>query len=375
MQKLNLLLCTIIFSFTASAFAKNDLGSTVDSFIHNFEKEKNSISGGAIAVIYKGHVIYKNTFGHEKDSNSPKITSRTLFPLASVSKPVSATAVALLVANGVLNLDEKYNLPYLQNPVNIKNILGHTTGYKFSGNIEIEHGDKRDKILKLLKVQSPTCQPGECYSYSNTTFSLIEEALNTKNLDLQLAIKNLRIALNTDGIQVVPLPANMRVAYPHIVTNNRFSFFRRVLPFPKYYPKAAPAAAGVFASLDGMIEIFKFNFGYRPDLISKEILTLFHTPLSFNRDIARWHTKWPIPIRKIESYYGVGWRILKPKPYPDKNLIFHSGTISGIKTFIGFIPAEEIGIIVLTNENSNFCFKTGISFWGKFLNKQIVSNT
>ncbi len=340
----------------------------LNNFTEKLEAEQDQIAGGAVAIIYKGQVIYKHTFGHEKDKNSPPITSSTLFPLASVSKPVSATAIALMVSQGILNLEEKYNIPFLQFPVNLKNILGHTTGYRFSGNIEIEHGEKRNRILQALKLQYPTCQPGDCYFYSNTTFSLLEEALNTKNLDLPSAIEKLRSALNTDGIQVVPLPSNMRVAYPH-APSSRYQFLKKVLPFPAYYPKAAPAAAGVFASLDGMIEIFKLNFGYRPDLISNKTLEQFHQPIIANRDIARWHTKWPIPVSKIESYYGVGWRILKAKAYPEKQLIFHSGTISGIKTFIGFIPAEDIGIIILTNETSDFCFRYGINFWSKFLRK------
>ncbi|GAA5251909.1 hypothetical protein [Candidatus Rickettsia kedanie] len=30
-----------------------------------------------------------------------------------------------------------------------------------------------------------------------------------------------------------------------------------MLPFPPYYPKTIPASAGIFASISGMIEIFK----------------------------------------------------------------------------------------------------------------------
>lgn len=40
--------------------------------------------------------FYKTTFGNQK-GNSGVITDKTLFPLESVSKAVSATAIALMV--------------------------------------------------------------------------------------------------------------------------------------------------------------------------------------------------------------------------------------------------------------------------------------
>lgn len=77
--------------------------------------------------------------------------------------------------------------------------------------------------------------------------------------------------------------------------------------------------------------------------------------------------KWPCDRNKIESYYGIGWRILKAKQYPGKDLIFHSGYIGGIRSFIGFIPSEEMGIIILTNQDTKLPVQNGIDFWGAFL--------
>ncbi|AFC69117.1 serine hydrolase [Rickettsia amblyommatis] len=67
--------------------------------------QKYELQGGAIAILYKGEVIYKTTFGNQK-GNSGVITDKTLFPLASVSKAVSATAIALVVDQESLDFDE-----------------------------------------------------------------------------------------------------------------------------------------------------------------------------------------------------------------------------------------------------------------------------
>ncbi len=352
----------------ASDFTRADKAQRIETFIKNLNAHKNEVHGGAIAILYKGHVVYKSTFGYQKDKFSEHITPKTLFPLASVSKAVSASALALMVEDGTLSLDEHYKLPYLQNPVTMKNILSHTTGYRFSGNNEIEVGYSRAKLLKTLEAQKPVCNPGNCYSYSNTTFSLIEEALNSKSLNLDAAMKKLRDMLHTNEIQIEPIDPDTPVAYPHVVRSTKRRFFFKLLPMPPYYPKVVPAAAGVFASLDGMIEVFKLNFGYRPDLISKETLDIFHTPVTPNYDLMRWNIDWGFPKKKLRSYYGLGWRIIQNVDKPEKSLIFHSGHISGVRSFIGYLPEEELGMIFLTNQDDAFSVKKGFEFWGMFLN-------
>lgn len=389
----------ITFVYSAKSFAQNTLNhplpEQVQKFIDKLEADEPNLQGGAVAILHYGQVVYKNTFGHRRGKEG-RITSKTLFPLASVSKPVTATALALLVQDGVLNLSESYQLPYLKYPVNLKHILSHTTGYKFSGNVLIERGLNRQKLLQQLKYHQPSCEPGGCYLYSNTTYSLVEEVLETKNLTLNDAIIKLRTALHTDGIQVVPLNPGAEVAYPHfkgkvqvgrkLVTHvkkktakqrqkrikNKEKFVpvyaqgTKSLPFPPYYPKAAPAAAGVFASLDGMIELFKLQFGYRPDLISSKTLEQFYQPVVVNSDFKKWNVELP-NARQIQGYYGLGWRILRSQKHPDKDIIFHGGAISGIRSFVGYIPSEKIGVIILLNQNSGGALKRGLQFWGNYI--------
>ncbi|HBY05369.1 MAG: Beta-lactamase AmpC (Class C) [candidate division TM6 bacterium GW2011_GWE2_42_60] len=334
----------------------------LDHFIKKFEVEKKSWQGGVIAIIQNGHVIYQSAFGHTKGRRGALITTETLFPLASISKFLSAAAVMLQVDRGYLQLDEPFQFSCLKYPVTLKNILSHTTGYQFPGNCEIEKGVSRAQLLKILKHQKPTRRPGHGYRYSNTLFSLIQDILTFKGISFQEAIQDLAYTLNTLGIQTLPLPSDLTVAHPHLKIDPYGTF--KTLPLPRFYPQTVPAAAGVFASLDGMIAFFKFCFGYRPDLISTVTVNKLFNPIAQNRDIERWsNIPWPCPRNKIQSNYGLGCRILTALPYPNEKLICHSGYLSGISTFIGFIPSKDIGIIVLANQNSGISLKKGIEFW------------
>ncbi|MHB9147519.1 MAG: hypothetical protein ACYC2U_03740 [Candidatus Amoebophilus sp.] len=70
--------------------------------------------------------------------------------------------------------------------------MGHTTGYHFTGNQEIEQGISREKLLAILSKKIPKSEPGKYYFYSNIVFSLIEEVLLSKKLSFQSAIQKLR---------------------------------------------------------------------------------------------------------------------------------------------------------------------------------------
>jgi beta-lactamase class C len=369
MKKLILFVTSLLILPTLYAQNTNNIPFKIQNFIANLEDETANVQGGAIAILYKGEVIYQSTFGY-RQGKTGAITSKTLFSLGSVSKPVSAMAVALLIDSGAIDLNQKLKMSYLKHEINLTHILSHTTGYHFPGNPQIERGMQRHKLLEQLKYEQPKCSPGECYRYSNTTFSLVEEVLNTRQLSLDNAIQNLQMVLGTDGIQTIPIDAGIDVAHPHVKYKGQKSKTNKLktLPLPPYYPKATPAAAGLFASLDGMVEIFKLSFGYRPDLISQATLRKFHTPIIANRDPEKWpNLVWPCGRKNVRSYYGLGWRILQSNAQPNKKLICHSGFLAGVSTFIGFMPEDEVGLIILFNQNSPVPFKKGIALWGKFL--------
>jgi len=166
----------------------------------------------------------------------------------------------------------------------------------------------------------------------------------------------------------LPIDSDANIAYPHLTYINQNSFSYKQLPLPTYYPQLIPSATGIFAPLDGMIEIFKLSFEYRLDLISKENLASIQKPIMSNHDYPRkWRIKCPYDISKIECYYGLGWRILRAKTHPKTELICHSGHIAGVNTFVGFIPSQEMWIIILLNQSFGFPLWGGLSFWVQFL--------
>lgn len=82
----------------------------VDALLQNFMVGK-SIPGGTIAITHNGEVIYERGIGYSDAAKTVPMEETALMRLASVSKPVTASAIQQLIKEGQLNLDAKvFNL-------------------------------------------------------------------------------------------------------------------------------------------------------------------------------------------------------------------------------------------------------------------------
>ncbi|AWD33296.1 Putative hydrolase/esterase [Candidatus Fokinia solitaria] len=352
----SLIFFILFFLCSASiATASNDNLLKIKKFAEECQREKHTLQGGAIAILYKGRVVYKTTFG-KRIGNRQKITADTLFPLASVSKPISALSIAFLAEHSDFSFEKKIKLSCIGTDISMKDILSHSTGYDFSGNPQIERGFSRNALLSQISKQCPKCRVGECYFYSNAIFSLSEEFLKANELNLRNAVVAMSDRLGVNGIHMFPIKRNHAIAYPHLVIKRKGKRVLKSLPFPPYYPKTVSSAAGVFASLNGMIEILKLSSGYREDVISRKMLRYLYTP------VVKSHSK--DKRSGIKKYYAIGWRVGKTS---NKKMIFHGGSINGVNSFIGFVPSAEVGIVILTNQQSSFPSKKGLKFCELFM--------
>ena len=60
------------------------------------------VPGVAVAVVHDDEVVFAKDYGLREVGKPDPVTPETVFQLASLSKPVAATAVARLVSEGVI---------------------------------------------------------------------------------------------------------------------------------------------------------------------------------------------------------------------------------------------------------------------------------
>ncbi len=156
-----------------------ELRPTLDDRIKGIMQRQN-IPGMAVVVIKDGLVLEMRGYGLADRQTQTTVGANTRFPIGSVSKQFTATAVMLLVEDGKLDLDQPISqylsdLPATWKPLTVRQLLNHTSG------ISEENAWKADKAEKILKYGNTKLDfpSGEAWSYSNTgyivTGSIIEK--------------------------------------------------------------------------------------------------------------------------------------------------------------------------------------------------------
>jgi CubicO group peptidase (beta-lactamase class C family) len=78
----------------------------VDALLQNFMDGK-PIPGGTIAITHDDKVIYERGIGYSNEARTIPMQETALMRLASVSKPITASAIQQLAKDGQLSLDDK----------------------------------------------------------------------------------------------------------------------------------------------------------------------------------------------------------------------------------------------------------------------------
>src|SRR6478609_226141 len=139
--------------------------------------------GAAVAIVKDTNIIFLRGYGLRDAKKSDSVNTRTIFRLGSVSKSVTATLVAVLVNEGVLQWDDlviKY-LPEFKlkseeatQQLTIRHLLSHTIGLPYHAYTSmVEDHAPFDTLKDHLKDLDLVGKPGELYSYQNVGFSLI----------------------------------------------------------------------------------------------------------------------------------------------------------------------------------------------------------
>src|SRR5688572_5400092 len=144
-------------------------------------------SPGCTAGVYQGaRIVHRGAYGMANLDHDVKLTPRSVFHVASVSKQFTATAILLLAADGKLSLDDDVRkfipeLPDFGERITIRHLANHTSGirdqwdllglagWRYSRDLITD-----DDVLQMLSRQKDlNFKPGERHLYSNSGYTLM----------------------------------------------------------------------------------------------------------------------------------------------------------------------------------------------------------
>jgi len=345
MKKFAYLTFSIIFIITlvkslVLAQITNNLSQRVDQL---FEKWNTpNYPGCAVAIIKDAEIIYEKCFGQANLEYNVPITPSTVFHAASVSKQFTAVAIALLVKDNKLSLDDDINkylpeLPDFGKTITIRHLIHHTSGLreqytllKICG-VEVVDWISNEHILKLVKQQRDlNFNPGDEIVYCNTGYTLLAEIVEkltgqTFNEFTQKLIFKPPGMVHSHFYDDLQMIVNNK-AYPYIMDDNE-NFYKGILNYTTI------GATGLITTIDDMIKWIK-NFSQYNVGDSSIIEQMFTSGLLNNGE---------------ETTYGFGLGITE---YKGLKYVLHSGHDAGYRSYLGYFPEQKFGVVILSNIGS-----------------------
>lgn len=359
-----LVICLQCLSLSVCGSERLDkIAGDYDIFFHDLVAGRD-YPGAAYAIVSRDQVLSISTYGHTTAARTREIDKQTIFRLASVSKTFAAEIVGLLVEDGTIDWHDSvtryvpgFNISGDTSKIQIQHLLGQSTGLMpHAYDNLLEHGKSMDTIWTRLSDLDYLCQPGKCYGYQNSVFSLVDPLVKQATTFSYETLVEQRIFKPLDmrnaSLGYEEFVSNPNRAEPHSRSRGKW---KTVAVQPNYY-RAAPAA-GINASIQDMGKWVQAQLGNKPEVLSPDMLKNLHQPrIKTRREMYR--RQWKSMLS--EAHYGLGWRVYQ---LGDEQLIYHGGWVSGFRADVAFSPQHDIGIVVLLNAESSGISELTTRFW------------
>jgi D-alanyl-D-alanine carboxypeptidase len=299
--------------------------------------------GVAVLIAQGDRVIYRGARGTADLQLDVPLTDQHVFHIASVTKMFTAAMVLKLAQDGRLSLDDplaRY-MPDFPNAagISIRQLLGHTAGISDrTSPADVQPGfSRRDVDMATLVTEiakrPPSFAPGTSQAYSNSGYILLGtviEAVTGKPWHLAMQeelFSPLGINATTYGIASSVIPRRV-TGYTR---DNPNSAYRNA----PYISMTIPASAGALVSTVGDLHRWMRALTAGRVINSASYQQMI-TPAA------------PASITTADRYgFGMNnWRVR------GEQMIGHSGQINGFTSILAYLPAQDITIIALANDDS-----------------------
>ncbi|QHS24066.1 beta-lactamase family protein [Virgibacillus sp. MSP4-1] len=311
--------------------------------IERMEKEHHV--GTAVGVLKKGVVIYQRGFGVlDLQSRSP-VTSNSLFGTASISKSFAALAIMILEEQGLLSVHDPvvkyvpgFKLKRISNmrKIKIHHLLSHTSGLAPVKRDENRNRFKDEKNFLMRGDHSILGDPGQYFSYSNDMFSLLGEIIEKTSGKLFrrfITEEILRpLEMNRTTLSIEEIHKMNQVSTPYTYNKEKRAHRKEAWPPLGIYE----VGGGVRSTVLDLLEYgdLFLNHGKIGD---EELLS----PAAVKRMYQ--------PYAKISQNKYYGYALNVTSDYHGYTLVEHGGSQPGVSSHFGFVPEEDLVVVVLSN--------------------------
>jgi len=308
-----------------------NLGNSINKIILN-----ENIPGASIGILINDSIVFNEGYGFTDTLQTKKIEPNSIFPIASISKFITAVSILILETQGKLSIEDPINdhfpeLPQEFSEIKIRHLLNHTTGITdmpFRNRLELYK--KQDMEKGLLDYFQPSIirdKPEKKWEYSNITYMMLSFIIErTTNQSFEKFIHN-------EFVQKLNLTGTGLCESPKIDSNYTFSYFypKSTYLTPKYTQKHL-GGGGICSNTGDLLKIVRALQNEK--LVSPEKVGLLFKPTQLENG--------------MEIYYGLGTKL---GLNDDIFLCGHTGGHGTNHAALFWYPNVQIAVVALTNSD------------------------
>jgi len=329
-----------------------------------------AVPGAAVAIVKDGQVLLAKGYGVRTLGGTDRVDARTQFGIASNTKIVTSTALALLVEEGKVEWDAPvirylpwfamYD-PYVTRELTVRDLLVHRSG------LGLGAGDllwwppstyDRKEIARRLRYIRPATSFRSAYAYDNVLYLIAAEVIETASgLSWEDFVRTrilARVGMSSSDARH-PGATEVRsrnIAVTHAEVNDTV---RVIAPFAS---DNTNPAGGIMSGAEDMarwviVQLDSGRLGNGSRLYSPA------SARQLWRDVTPTGLGGAPPgfthLRANFSGYALG---LGVRDYRGVKLLQHTGGLPGYVSKVAMIPEHRLGVVVLTNQESGFAFES-----------------
>jgi len=320
---------------------------------------ERAFPGASVAVTHGGRLVAVKAFGRfTYDPDSPLVALATLFDLASLTKVVATTAMAMvLYERGLLDLDAPVVgiVPEFaeagdarRGMVSVRMLLAHSSGLPAYEKLFLKVGT-RQQLLRLAFATQLTADPGTRAEYSDIGFLVLAEAVERvagETFD-RFCQREIFGPLGMAHTTYNPPPESRAHIPP---TQDDRTFRKRVIQGEVQDENASvlggvAAHAGVFSTAEDLARFAHSMLGGRPAIVRPETVALF--------------------TRREDEPAGtsraLGWDTPSGRPASGRHFSAQAyGHLGYTGTSLWIDPARQLSVVLLTNRTWPDCTNLAI---------------
>jgi CubicO group peptidase (beta-lactamase class C family) len=241
---------------------------------------------------------------------------------------------------------------YITRHVTVRDMLSHRTGLPRHDWAAWRLDISRAEFVQRMRHFKFSATFREKFQYNNLMYvaaaHLVEKLAGQKWEDFVQARIFAPLGMSSSNFQPDPPQAGQPNALGYRVDRDEAGAAKGLIrmPFGKHTELSPGAAGALFSTLADLTQWLKVhvNAGRAGDvqLVSADNLKQMHLP---HMVIPGGGINEALMGNTILTY-GMGWFV---EPYRGYTLVHHGGNVEGHSLVIGFVPQENIGVIVLTN--------------------------